>query len=250
MPIITVLMPVYNAGQFLREAIDSILIQTFTDFEFLIIDDCSTDDSVSIIKSYSDARIRFYQNEENRGISATLNRGIQLANAAWIARMDGDDISHPERLQRQYSFIQQHPDGALYSCWTRVIDQHGKFIKQETFERNRDYYNLIFICWIYHPTIVFQKQAVCEVGMYTVKYAEDFELFWQLTRKYKLYNLEEVLLDYRVTNQSLHMVLKKNEYHEAQLSQLLRNFRYYAGEQSIIRFNLSGCKTISWYYIS
>ncbi|HEY2580492.1 MAG TPA: glycosyltransferase [Mucilaginibacter sp.] len=241
MAALTVLMPVYNAERFLESAIDSILNQTFTDFEFLIIDDGSTDKSVNIIRSYTDKRIRFYQNEENLGISATLNKGIQLATTELIARMDSDDISYHERLQKQYDFITANPDGGLYSCWVRVIGQENQFIRQDNFNSDYYYYNLTFICWIYHPTIIFRKEAAQDVGMYTEPFAEDFELFWQLSRKYKIYNLSEVLLDYRVTDQSLHQVLKKKEYADAQKKMLLRNFRYYGGEEYTISENFVDC---------
>src|SRR5690242_19294735 len=95
-PLVTVLMPVYNAEKYLAEAIDSILQQTLTNFEFIIIDDGSSDRSISIIQSYNDPRIRFIRNEQNMGISKTLNRGIEMAAAELIARMDADDISYPE----------------------------------------------------------------------------------------------------------------------------------------------------------
>ncbi len=230
MPKMTVLMPVYNAERFLREAIDSILVQNFTDFEFLIIDDCSTDSSAAIIQSYTDPRIRYFRNEQNKGISPTLNKGIELATCDWIARMDADDICYPDRLQKQYDFIQQQPDGALYSCKVKVVTEDGVFIRIDQFEPPFYYYNLTFICWIYHPSIIFSKKAVQSVGGYAVPYAEDFELFWQLTRHYKHYNLPKVLMDYRVTTQSLHQVLKKQEYARAQQAQILRNIRYYVGD--------------------
>jgi glycosyltransferase involved in cell wall biosynthesis len=230
MPAISVLMPVYNAERFLAVAIESILQQTFTDFEFLIIDDCSTDKSAEIIHSYPDPRIRYYRNDTNLGISATLNKGIELASAPLVARMDADDISYPERLQTQYDFIRENPDGALYSCWVKVVNQDGRFIRQDVFRSRYYYYNLTFICWIYHPSIIFRKKEIQEIGMYTVPYAEDFELFWQISRRFKIYNVSAVLMDYRVTDQSLHQVLRKKEYEEAQYEQLLRNFRYYAGD--------------------
>ncbi len=234
MAAITVLMPVYNAERFLTDAINSILNQTFADFEFLIIDDCSTDNSVNIIKSYNDSRIRFYQNGQNLGISPTLNKGIDLATTELIARMDSDDISHPERLQKQYYFILANPDGALFSCLTRIVGQDNQFIRQDDFNSVFYYYNLTFICWIYHSTVIFRKTAAQEVNMYSVPYAEDFELFWQLSRKYKIYNVPEVLLDYRITDQSLHQVLKKKEYEKMEMELLLRNFRYYAGSDYTI----------------
>lgn len=226
-PRVTILMPVYNAERFLKEAIDSVLQQTFSDFEFLILDDGSTDRSVAIIQSYSDPRIRLYQNESNQGISATLNKGIELAATEVIARMDADDICYPDRLQKQWEYLQAHPDCALVSSRVRVITETGTVIRQDDYKSPYYYYNLTFECWIYHPTITFRKAAVQEIGGYTVSYSEDFELFWHLSRKYKMHNLPEVLLDYRVTSQSLHQVQKKNEYDTAQELQVMRNLQYY-----------------------
>ena len=100
-PKITVLMPVYNAGKYLREAIDSILNQSFSDFEFLIINDGSTDNSKNIIESYNDQRIKFIENDKNSGVIFSLNRGLDLAKGGYIARMDADDISLRDRLKIQ-----------------------------------------------------------------------------------------------------------------------------------------------------
>lgn len=241
MPQVTVLMPVYNAEKYLKEAIDSMLQQSFQDFEFLIIDDCSTDQSVTIIKSYTDPRIVFFQNKENMGISATLNRGIALATAEYIARMDADDFSYPDRLGKQLAYMQAFPDCAMVSSLVRVISEDGELVRQDRFESAYFYYNLTFICWIYHSAVMYRKSAVKAVGMYSVPYAEDYELFWQLTRRYTFYNLGEVLLDYRVTSQSLHQVMKKKEYAQAQQEQLLRNFRYYAGSGYVIPDNYIAC---------
>lgn len=228
-PLISILMPVYNAEQFLHEAIESVLNQSFKDFEFLIIDDGSTDRSESIVRSYRDPRIRFYQNEENLGISATLNRGIELAGADLIARMDADDICFPDRLQRQYNFIISHPDGALFSCWAEEITEDKQLIGVERFDPNDYYYNLTFSFWMYHPTLVYRREAVQSIGMYTVPYAEDYELVWQLSRKFRVYPQAEVLLKYRNSGESLWQVTKKQEYREAHLQQVRRNISYYIG---------------------
>ncbi|SIR44433.1 Glycosyl transferase family 2 [Pontibacter lucknowensis] len=241
LPKLTVLMPVYNAGKFLAAAVDSILQQTFREFEFIIIDDGSTDDSVAIIKSYDDPRIRLYLNKDNIGITATLNKGIGLASTSLIARMDADDISYPDRLQVQYSYMLANPDCALVSSMVRVIGEDGRFIRQDKMRSEHVYYNLTFICWLYHPTVMYRKEAVQEVGLYTATYSEDFELFWQLTRKYSFHNLPEVLLDYRVTDQSLHQVLKKVEYESAQQQQVLRNLRYFAGGHYTIPSSFIQC---------
>lgn len=229
-PRITVLMPVYNAERFLREAINSILAQSFQPFEFIIIDDGSTDRSAEIIASYRDPRIRFIRNHKNMGISATLNKGISLASCELIARMDADDISYPQRLQKQYAYMKRNPECALLSTWARVVAEDKKFIRLERYRSNFYYYNLTFECWIYHPTIMFRKAAVQELGMYSVPYSEDYDLFWKMSIHFPIANLPEPLLDYRITDNSLNLVLRKDEYERANTENVLRNIRYYMGE--------------------
>jgi glycosyltransferase involved in cell wall biosynthesis len=229
MPQVTVLMPVFNSGKFLDAAISSILSQTYPDFEFIIIDDGSTDNSAAIIKSFKDPRIRFFQNEINLGITRTLNKGIELASTEYIARMDADDISYPDRLKKQYKYLREHPDCALVSSLVRVINEDGDFVREDNFKSKYYYYNLTFFSWIYHPSVMYRKKAVESVNKYTVDYAEDFELFWQLSRLYKIHNMDEVLLEYRISNQSLHLVLRKEEHERAHREQMLRNIRYYTG---------------------
>src|SRR5688572_20082581 len=153
-PLVTVLMPVYNAEKYLREAMDSILKQTLTDFEFLIIDDGSKDNSVDIINAYTDPRIRLVKNEHNLGISKTLNRGIEMASAELIARMDADDISYPARLQNQYDYFQKNPECALLSTWARMVTEDNEHIRTEKYRSRLHYYNLTFECWMYHPTVM------------------------------------------------------------------------------------------------
>lgn len=246
-PLLTVLMPVYNAEKYLRIAIDSILNQSFREFEFMIIDDGSSDQSISIIESYNDPRIRLIKNEKNLGITATLNKGIQLSNTELIARMDADDISYPERLQKQYEYLSKHQECALVSSWAREITQDGE--PSATMEFDPDYYHymLNFECWIYHPAVMYRRSAVQEVGMYTVRYSEDFELWWQLSRRYKIYVFPEVLLDYRLSDNSQSRITKFKETDDIQHAQVLRNIRYYTGEHfsispneiEFLRFNLT-----------
>lgn len=229
-PLLTVLMPVYNAEKYVAEAINSILTQTLADFEFIIIDDGSVDDSLLIVRSYQDSRVRVVQNERNMGISATLNKGIQLSSTELIARMDADDISYPDRLQRQYQYMMANPDCALLSAWVRVVTEDKQVAYFDRFNTDYQYYNLPFISPMYHPTVMYRRSAVLTVGGYTQRYAEDYALFWKLSRHYKIHNIEQVLLDYRITTQSLHQVQHKEEYEEAHLEQALRNIHYYTGE--------------------
>lgn len=229
-PRVTILMPVYNASVFLREAIDSILCQSFKPYEFLIIDDGSTDDSAEIISSYTDPRIRFIRNEKNIGITSTLNKGISLASCELIARMDADDISHPQRIQKQFGYMKRNPDCSLLSTWARVITEDKKFVRLERYRSNFYYYNLTFECWMYHPTIMFRKSAVAEIGMYAMPYSEDYDLFWRMSTRYAIANLAEPLVDYRISSSSLNAVMKKEEYAIANERNVLRNIRYYMGD--------------------
>jgi glycosyltransferase involved in cell wall biosynthesis len=229
-PQITILMSVYNGERFLREAIDSILIQTFVNFEFLILDDGSTDSSGAIIKTYSDPRIRYVRNEKNIGLAESLNKGIALSNCELIARMDADDVAYPQRLQRQYDYMVKHPYCALLSSWARVVSEDKKFVRVERYRSEFYYYNLTFECWMYHPTVMVRKQPVTMLGGYVSQYSEDFDLFWRISSMFEIGNLAEVLLDYRVSNSSLHAVTKKLEYAAANEINVLRNIRHYLGE--------------------
>lgn len=241
MPLLTVLMPVYNAERFLDEAVRSILNQSLRDFELLIVNDASTDNSLSIIAAFNDDRIRVINNEKNLGISATLNKGIQYASTELIARMDADDISHPSRLQKQYDFFQHNPECALLSSWVNVVSESREFLRREEFRSKYYYYNMTFDCWIYHPSVMYKKSAVMDVGGYSTPYSEDFDLFWHMMRKYKIDNIQETLLDYRVTSQSLHQVTKKAEYDQAIHQQTVRNIQYYAGKDFEVSFEEIQC---------
>jgi glycosyltransferase involved in cell wall biosynthesis len=123
-PSVTVLMSVFNGEKFLKEAIESILKQTFKDFVFLIIDDASTDRSVEIIRSYSDFRIQLIQNKNNLGLAASLNLGLAECKTPYVARMDADDISLPHRLKVQYEWMQKHPEVGV--CGTFMKELNGK----------------------------------------------------------------------------------------------------------------------------
>jgi len=241
MPLVTVLMPVYNAEKYLKEAIDSILQQTFTSFELLIIDDASSDSSLQIINGYNDPRIRIIRNEVNKGISATLNRGIEMCSTKLIARMDADDISYPTRLQKQYDYFQQHPDCSLLATWAREITPGKEEVPTGKINSDHHYYVLAFQCCIYHPTVMYKRDAVMNVGMYNTPYSEDFELWWQLSRRYKIACINEVLLDYRLSDESLCRVTRKSEYETAQYAQVLRNIHFYTGYEYTINYNEVEC---------
>jgi len=230
-PKISVLMPVYNAEQFLREAIDSILNQTFTDFEFIIIDDGSSDKSTEIVNSYSDPRIQFYTNTENLGISQTLNRGIDLTNSDLIARMDADDISLPDRLMKQYHFLDNHPDYSFVSTSIERISEENESLGIFRPDPDSIYYNLAFHCYgIFHPTVMYRKQAVVNVGMYPITLSEDYRLWSKLIKKYRFFSVPEVLVKYRTSSQSISQTILYDEYRDAEKNYILDNLQYYMGK--------------------
>jgi glycosyltransferase EpsE len=202
-PKISVIMPFYNAEKFLDEATQSILNQTFSDFEFIIINDASTDESDKIVQRYLvDRRIKYVKNEINRGITRNLNCGIRMAKAGLIARMDGDDISSPERLERQFSFLQNNEDIDIVGSFASVINENGNQIGDLKFAITPEEINER--CFYYgpflHPTVLFRKKAIYEVGMYREKYSlcQDLDLFLRLVHKgYLGANIPEFLLKYR-----------------------------------------------------
>jgi glycosyltransferase involved in cell wall biosynthesis len=200
-PVVTVLMPVYNGEKYLREAIESILNQTFTDFEFLIINDGSTDKSKEIILSYNDPRIRFVENENNIMLIESLNIGIQLAKGKYVARMDCDDISLPERLEKQVEFMEINQ--GIVACGTnlKTISYQDSQLWQNPINHNEMLCQMLFSTAIFHPTAIFRKQILINNKIFYSKeypHAEDYELWYRLSQNYKLANLNLVLYLYRI----------------------------------------------------
>jgi len=234
MPKVTVLMPVHNAEKYLREAMDSILNQTFTDFEFLIIDDGSTDSTLDIINSYTDKRIRLVKNEKNMGIGATLNKGIELSSCDLIARMDADDISLPDRLEKQYQYLKKHPECSLLSSNVEVISETGDRLYLYQKDSRLFYFNLTFYCWIYHPSVMYRKAPIIDVGMYPETPSEDYRLWSKLIRKYTIQNMDDILIKYRLSGESVSNVLMSEEYSDAEKLQVKQNLRYYCGSDYVI----------------
>jgi glycosyltransferase involved in cell wall biosynthesis len=199
-PKVTILMPVYNGEKYLKEAIDSIISQTFSDFEFLIIDDGSTDSSLELIKSYDDQRIRLYVNDGNKGVVAALNRGIDLAKGKYIARMDCDDISMPGRLEKQVYFLDKNLKVGVCGTSAVFIDENGKELGAYDKESGD---SLALEIWkpspIIHPSAMIR---VSSLGQLRYKeefiHAEDYGLWSEMSGFCKLDNLPERLLSYRV----------------------------------------------------
>jgi glycosyltransferase involved in cell wall biosynthesis len=201
-------MPVWNGETYLREAIDSILNQTFDNFEFLILDDGSTDETPVILNDYvdRDPRIRIIP-LDHQGIVMALNLGVKEARANWIARMDCDDIARPERLERQWQAVQKRPDAVLCHTQIHIIGEEryvtpaGRFIRTEAMIRLR----LCFHCPIIHPTVMFRSDSFLACGGYLPeeRHAEDFGLWGRLVEKGAIVGISKPLLDLRVHHASI-----------------------------------------------
>ena len=195
-PRISVVMSVYNGERFLREAVDSILGQTFTDFEFIIIDDGSTDSTRAILESYDDPRI-VIMHQENIGLTKSLNRGLATARGELIARMDDDDISLNQRLEKQVEFLDAHPDVGVLGIKGHSIDEYGKIKGRCSNPCTHEEIvgNLLLDNMFIHSSVVFRKALVDEYGAYR-EYAymgQDYDLFLRLSRLTRLANLSEPL---------------------------------------------------------
>lgn len=201
-PRVTVFVPVFNAEKFLADTIASVLTQTFTDFELLAIDDGSTDQSIKILQSFNDHRIRIEKNDRNRGRPYTRNRGLSLARGEFLSVLDADDLCEPNRLARQVEFLDTHPNIVAVGSWAKYVDEKGNVaftcepptdsdeIRRQIFQTN---------CFI-HSSVTFRRQALLDIGGYNLDFlqAQDYELFLRLSAHHDLANIPEPLVQYRV----------------------------------------------------
>lgn len=202
LPRVSVLIPVFNAERYLRACIESVLTQTFRDFEILAIDDASADRSLQVLESFDDPRLRLIRNTRNLGQPGTRNRGITLARGEYIALLDADDACEPHRLATQVAYLDHNPQLAAVGSFANVIDDDGSVmhvlevptcpqeIRQRMFSHN---------CFV-HPSVMARRHALIEVGGYDDRYraAQDYDLFLRLLDHHALANLAEPLVRYRI----------------------------------------------------
>ena len=207
-PSISVVMAVYNCENFLRIAIESILNQSFIDFEFIIINDGSTDKSPHIINSFTDERIRVF-NQENQGLAYSLNFGISMAKGKYIARMDADDISLPERFQVQYNYMEKNKNVDVLGGAMLYINENGNYLGRSFSLISTNiikYYLLNFDNVISHPTVFIRSSSIDKYGKYfsRLRLNEDYHLWNKFLRKgADIRNISNVLIQYRLLDSSL-----------------------------------------------
>ncbi|OKP93864.1 glycosyltransferase [Paenibacillus sp. P46E] len=211
---ISVLMPVFNMAPYIEESICSILTQTYTDFELLIMDDGSTDGTLDIIRKFDDRRIKLITHSSNIGLIETLNQGIDLCTGEYIARMDGDDIALPHRFERQVNYMDIHQDCGVCGSQVYLLGLDAITTKPLHHEEIRCWQ--LFQCTIVHPTVMIRKSVLEDHGIKYLNYvhAEDYEIWNRLSAVTQVVNLPEVLLMYRQHSNQI-----SNNFQQAQVIQ-------------------------------
>ncbi len=200
MPLVSVLMPVYNGEKYIKEAIDSILCQTFTDFELLICNDASTDRSMDIVRQYRDSRIKVLENQTNSGIVYTRNKLFTEAQGTYLSIMDCDDIAQKQKLEKQVLFLENHPACGICGTWARKINENLETVGHiQMPEEDADIrVNLLFQSSFVQSSVVLRKKLLSDL-LYRQEFpvAEDYDLWERLSHLTQMHNIPEFLLYYR-----------------------------------------------------
>ena len=203
--LVSVVMSVYNDEQYLKESLDSIFAQTIQNFELIIVDDCSTDRTVEIIENYHDDRIRLICNSENRGLTRNLNTALEYVQGTYIARMDGDDKSRPERFEKQIAYLEQHPELMLISCRTHMFGEEDLISQIQGTPKQLQAMMMIRPV-LAHPGFMMRGELITQEGFrYDESYrsAQDYNFAARVARKFNIGVTPEILLDYRVVDDFL-----------------------------------------------
>lgn len=206
-PEISIIMPIFNGEKYVSKAIDSILSQTFKDFEFIIINDASNDKTTEIINSYNDNRIIIVNNKENLGVTKSLNKALNISKGKYIARQDADDISDTGRLSEQYLFLEKNTNIAMAGTFAYIINDTGKIIQSITKPissnniRNKLKEDNCFI----HGSVMIRRNILEEIGVYNESYfrSQDYELWLRMIKKHKIINIPQFLYLLRKHNDNI-----------------------------------------------
>lgn len=214
-PKVTVLMTVYNGEKFLRKAVESVLGQTFEDFELLIINDGSTDRTAEVLHGFQDPRVRIFGNRENLGVYHSANRGLKLAQGEYVARIDADDVALPRRVEEQVAYLDTHPDVGLVASAAEIIDENGLTVSvvNDVLSPEQIYYTLFFNNCIFHSSVMFRKGIALGIGGYdeTLKRASDFDLWSRMSTVSRIDCIREPLVKWRGSPTNMSTVFKNEQ---------------------------------------
>lgn len=212
MPLVSVILPVYNTEKYIRDSVQSILDQTFKDFELIIINDASTDGTLNVLKKFNDSRIRLLSNKINQGISKNANLGLDLAKGEFIARIDADDIAHIQRIEKQVIYLQSNPDVDFCGTWVQLIGVEDKIIRTAI---SHEYIKagLLFMNVIFNPSVMYRKESFINKALrYDESYKiEDYPMWINAIDIIKFANIPTVLQKYRIHNTNISVFQNENK---------------------------------------
>lgn len=195
--LVSVIMPTYNCGRFIRESIQSVLAQTYSQWELVIVDDCSTDDTESIVSSFADNRIRYYRNEQNCGAAITRNRALREAQGQWIAFLDSDDLWLPTKLEKQIAFMQRHRYAFSYHNY-QEIDEQGRLLgKTVSGPRHITRVCMYAYCWPGCLTVMYKRNIMPDLQIPNIRKNNDYAMWLLLSKYADCYLLQDTLAYYR-----------------------------------------------------
>ena len=205
-PSLSVVMPTYDAADYIERSLNSILHQSFDDFELILVDDGSTDGTIDLIEKRDDERIRLVERENKSGITSALNRGINESRGKYIARHDADDWSAPDRFDRQAAYLDAHSDVALLGTGAHLVDEDGKRIATRRVPEDPDVGDLIDHNEFIHGSVMMRRDPLVDLGGYDERFltAEDYDLWLRLADQYSVANIDEPLYHFRQHDESIY----------------------------------------------
>ncbi len=237
-PKVSVVMSIHNEEKYIKKAVDSILNQTYEDYEFIIINDGSTDRTQNILESYTDNRLRIVK-QENLGLTRSLNRGIKLAGGEYIARMDGNDISLPERFEKQVEIFNINKKVGLVGSFVEHIDENGNYIKLYSYPtKNEEIKKVLWSdCPLCHSSAMFRKECIEKVGYYREKIgpAEDYDMWFRISEHFDVENIADPLHKVRIKSEGISIDRKFDQIRSSLLVRMLADERKRYGKDNLDR---------------
>jgi glycosyltransferase involved in cell wall biosynthesis len=206
LPLVSIVLPVFNGEKYLKESLDSVIAQSYQNWELVIINDGSTDGTENLILNYKDERIKYFPNDGNKGIIFSLNRGLRESKGEYIARLDSDDIALPFRIEKQVDFMSGNPDYTLCGTYFKTIDSKGKLLKNVAFpSNNRDAQSYLLLHNCFCHSAIMMRSHIAKDLQYDEKFqiCEDYDLWYRISRLGKILNLPEYATLYRVHDNNM-----------------------------------------------
>ena len=195
--LVSIIMPSYNTGRFIAETINSVLAQTYTNWEIIIVDDCSTDNTDEVVAQFSDARIKYFKNEKNSGAAVSRNRALREAKGKWIAFLDSDDLWEPEKLEHQIAFMENNGYHFSYTNYVEIDEESNPLGRHVTGPRKISKTGMYNYCWPGCLTVMYDAEIVGLIQIEDIKKNNDYAMWLKVCKKAKCYLLDEDLASYR-----------------------------------------------------